>query len=275
MPIRSLLILAVCLISSAFGQVAPGLRLLDHWAGHDAVLVDTNGTIVHTWNSTFTATGGVRLQADGTLIRVIQTPPLPPVGGACGGVQRLALDGTVLWDYRYATATHWTHHDVEVMPNGNVLLVAWEWKTVADAVAAGRNPALIAGTVMRPDHVIEVQQTGPTTGNIVWEWHVWDHLVQEFDAGQGNFGVVAQHPELVDVNYPASAGQAGDWNHTNAVAYDPVHDWVMISALNQNEIWVVDHGTTTAQAAGHVGGARGHGGDLLYRWGNPQVYQAG
>ena len=42
-----------------------------------------------------------------------------------------------------------------------------------------------------------------------------------------------------------------------------------------NEFWVIDHSTTTAQAAGHSGGRSGKGGDLLYRWGNPATYRAG
>ena len=41
-----------------------------------------------------------------------------------------------------------------------------------------------------------------------------------------------------------------------------------------SEIIVVDHGTTTDEAKGHSGGSRGKGGDILWRYGNPQVYRA-
>jgi hypothetical protein len=38
---------------------------------------------------------------------------------------------------------------------------------------------------------------------------------------------------------------------------------------------VLDHSTTTQEAAGHRGGKLGKGGDLVYRWGNPAAYQRG
>ena len=56
------------------------------------------------------------------------------------------------------------------------------------ALAAGRNPAFLLPGNFQPDHVIEVQPTGPNSGVIVWEWHVWDHLVQDHDPEQMNHG---------------------------------------------------------------------------------------
>ena len=49
----------------------------------------------------------------------------------------------------------------------------------------------------------------------------------------------------------------------------------MLSSRNYNEIWVIDHNTTTEEAAGHTGGAQNRGGDILYRWGNPAAYDHG
>ena len=66
-----------------------------------------------------------------------------------------------------------------------------------------------------------------------------------------------------------------DWLHINSIRYNPERDEILLSVHNFNEIWVIDHSTTTAQAAGHSGGNKGKGGDLIYRWGNPQAYRAG
>ncbi|MGC8644373.1 MAG: hypothetical protein ACP5XB_31305, partial [Isosphaeraceae bacterium] len=52
-------------------------------------------------------------------------------------------------------------------------------------------------------------------------------------------------------------------------------DQILLSVHSFSEIWIIDHGTTTAEAATHKGGRSGKGGDLLYRWGNPQAYRAG
>jgi hypothetical protein len=123
------------------------------------------------------------------------------------------------------------------------------------------------------DHIIEVEPTGSFGGNIVWEWRLWDHLVQDFDPGKDNYGTVAQHPELIDINF--ARGGKTDWTHTNAIDYNEELDQIVISVLGFCEFWIIDHSTTTAQAASHNGGNRGKGGDLLYRWGNPTTYKAG
>ncbi len=135
-----------------------------------------------------------------------------------------------------------------------MLLRVWGDRTVAEAVAAGRRPELIAGMVFWPDRVVEVRPPGPTSGTVVWKWHVRDHLVQDFAPTATNWGVVGNHPELDDINSPPVASTAGDWNHMNSIDYDPVHDWVVLSAHAQNEVWIIDHGTTTAEAVGHSGG---------------------
>ena len=113
------------------------------------------------------------------------------------------------------------HHDVEPMLNGNVLVIAWDRMTQQQAVAQGRDPALLTGTDWLPDSILEIQPTGPTTGTIVWEWHLMDHVIQDFDSGLQNYGVVANHPELHDrisayVNVDNGTGRLrGIWSQSN------------------------------------------------------------
>ena len=204
--------------------------------------------------------------------------------------------------------TSFPHHDIAKLPNGNVLMIVWDKKTAEEAIAAGRRPELVGDRHLLPDSIVEVKPTGKTTGEVVWEWHLWDHLIQDHDTTKANYGDVAAHPELVDINFgtrgwsaacvatKAGVGQAqgrigyvgGTPKDAHAtarstrtgrtstrVAYNAELDQIVISVHEFSEFWIIDHSTTTAEAAGHTGGRSGKGGDLLYRWGNPRAYRAG
>lgn len=258
---------------SAQGLPAPGHRLYQVAGLRETRLIDVSGAIVHTWPSPQPVVQAYLLP-DGSLMRatVDSTFGIP---GTTGRIERVALDGTVLWSWQAHGPDFVAHHDFVPMPDGNVLLIVWELLTRADAIAAGRDPASATHAGFYPDALIEVRPTGPTSGEVVWRWRLWDHLIQDFDPAMANFGAVANHPERVDLNYPPVVLIDGDWNHMNGIDYDPVQDWVVVSARQQNEVWIIDHSTTTAEAAGRRGGRRGRGGDLLYRWGDPAAHRAG
>lgn len=272
MHTQTALVTAMLLTSAWTAAQAPGLRLFSPTQANQTQLVDGQGTIVHTWPGTHSST--MHILDDGTLLRAIVGAP-GGIPGSTGNLQQMDLDGTVLWSFVVANATRSMHHDIEPMPNGNVLVITWDIQTPADAIAAGRDPATITGTDWLPDSILELQRTGPTTGQVVWEWHLMDHVIQDFDPTKANHGVVANHPELLDINYPTVVLSNGDWNHANGLDYNEDQDWIVLSSRQQGEIYLIDHSTTTAEAASHSGGQRGKGGDLLYRWGNPEAYRAG
>jgi hypothetical protein len=315
----------------SIGEIAApsdGYTLFAPLRSNTTFLIDMEGEVAHRWESERPPGQSVYLLDDGCLLRTGRAENNHGFdsGGAGGRVQKIAPDGEVVWDFVYADDTHLQHHDVEPLPNGNVLLLAWERKSAGEAIAAGRDPALlrsknqegVAGTAeMWPDHIVEIEPVLPDGGKIVWEWHVWDHLIQDFDREQANFGVVADHPELIDINVgrrrevpsdaeeaetlrrlralgylgdqpeeeeaeagerrdgPGRGGRGADWNHGNSIDYHPELDQILLSVRELSEIWIIDHGTTTEEAAGHTGGRRGKGGDLLYRWGNPANWHGG
>ena len=235
-------------------------------------LIDSQGMLNHSWSSNYLPGESIRWLGNGTILRTIKTQ-LSGLGGEGGAVQKVTWDGTVIWEFSYNSSEYCSHHDIQPLQNGNILMIAWERKTPAEAIAAGRNPNYISSFGFYPDHIIEVQPTGPTNGSIVWEWHVWDHLIQDYDSSKANYGAVGDHPELVDINYRLSSERG--WMHTNSIDYNEEFDQILISVRYYEEIWIIDHSTTTAEAAGHTGGNNGKGGDLLYRWGNPEAYRAG
>jgi hypothetical protein len=236
-------------------------------------LIDMYGYLINTWPGKYLPGQVVYLLENGQLLRTGNTLNLNFASGGQGGVIMYQnWDGTVTWSYTLSTADVCLHHDVHRLPNGNLLAIGWEKKSPTEAVAAGRDPSNLAPDGLWSDFYMEITPVGTNGANVVWEWHAWDHLIQDFDATKANYGVVGAHPELIDVNYYGVAKE-DDWMHTNSIDYNAAYDQILASVREFSEVWMLDHGTTTAEAAGHSGGARGRGGDLLYRWGNPDAYR--
>ncbi|MEM7436098.1 MAG: aryl-sulfate sulfotransferase [Myxococcota bacterium] len=227
-------------------------------------IIDTEGQVLHRWNTGTLPGMSAYLIDGGHVVRAGYLSSETFFGGGIGGVvEELDWEGNVVWSWALADDDFHAHHDIEPLPDGHVLVVAWELKSYEEVIDAGGDPAAVQGPLW-PDAVFEYD---PTTDSVVWEWHLWDHLIQEFDATKANYGIVADHPELVDINQPG--GHEGDWTHINSIDYHPELDQILLSVPRLHEIWVIDHSTTPAEAATHEGGLYGRGGDLLYRWGNP------
>jgi hypothetical protein len=257
--------------------------------------------VVHTWESDFPPGVSVYLLDNGNLLRTARSPDVPffLAPGQGGRIQEYTWEGELIWDFTLANENQIQHHDIEPLPNGNVLAIVWERKTREQTIRAGRRIEYLTEGDVWPDCILEIKPRPPDGGEIVWEWHVWEHLVQDTDPDLDNFGHVSDHPELVDINGDQKPllftdknverlralgyvhedvvpkNLSADLFHSNSIAYNPELDQILLSVLTYNEIWVIDHSTTTREAAGHDRGWAGKGGDLLYRWGNPHNYGRG
>jgi hypothetical protein len=272
-----------------------GYVLFNPGLSNTAYLVDNDGRVVHLWKTPYAPGGDIELLPNGNLLRGSRDPKQLhfKAGGTGGILQELDWDGNVVWEWKHSDAERVQHHDVTALPNGNVLLLAWEVKSPAQASAAGRRQDQISAHGVWPDYVLEIEPVRPDGARTVWEWHVWDHLIQNHDPGAANYGDPAAHPGRIDINAGGHAPQIdaaqldqlkslgyvasdatpqdirADFLHINTVAYHPRLDQIVLSVPTMGEVWIIDHSTTTAEAAGSTGGRAGRGGNLLYRWGNP------
>jgi hypothetical protein len=299
----------------------PGYVLFAPIRSGTTFLIDGRGETVHTWASQDAAIQ-VTLLDDGSILRSerIEDNPVFEGGGMGGRIRRIGADGAALWTYELSDEKNCLHHGFELLPNGNLLCIAWERLGRDEAIALGRDPSVVTDALWS-DWVFELRPTPPTGGEIVWEWHAKDHLIQDFDPSKPNHGSVPARPERIDINgdhrseppqtpeqlaelerleqemsaLGYAGGNAGeedpqgaapeelkakerehrDWMHTNSVDHQPSTDLILLSVPRLNEIWILDHSTTTEEARGSRGGRWKKGGDLLYRWGNPQQYGAG
>ena len=263
-------------------QSENGYTLFSPISSTKTYLINNCGEIINMWESEYEVGLSVYLLENGNLLRTKKniTNSSFTGGGIGGGMEEFNWEGDLIWEYTYANNLVHHHHDIEPLPNGNILILAWEKKTILEAESMG---AINLNTAeIWPEHIVEVNKN---TNNIVWEWHAWDHLIQDTDLNLPNFGNISENPQRININYkkpiynpngPLGPNNGnGDWMHANSIDYNEELDQIIISLRRWNEIWVIDHSTTTEEAKSSSGGIYGKGGDLLYRWGNPETYNQG
>ena len=276
---RLALILGACVwlaSVSSFAQYTLDLNTPESYDGYTlfapnnsltTYMMDNCSHVVNSWVSGNRPGLVCYFLEDGTLLRTGRVAGDDiHFGGTGGYLERMDWDGNQIWDMDlYEPLNYCQHHDVEYLSNGNILMVMWEYFTAAECVAAG----FLSNEPRWSEMIWEVDPS--QEGNpVVWEWHAWDHLVVDNPAA---------HPELIWTgcgrqSSPPNA-ESVDWLHCNTVAYNAGLDHIVLSMRAADEIWIIDHSTTTEEAAGHTGGNMGKGGDLLYRWGNPVSYDVG
>lgn len=296
-------------------EASSGFTLISPLRSTSAFLIDIDGSVVHEWETDCAPAGGIYLLEDGHLLRCGREEGAPRFyGGGLGGrLQKYTWDGELVWDYRLADERRALHHDVEPLPSGNVLAIAWEHVSREEALGRGRSPDHVDEQGLWPDVVLELRPIPPDDAEIVWEWRAWDRVIQDRDPSLAAYASIPEQPGRIDVNFdhrglppltaterrrraeleaqmralgyvggegegeppPHRGLRAPDWLHTNSVDYVPEYELLVLSSPHLNEVFVIDHSTTTEEARGSSGGRWGRGGDLLWRWGNPRNYGAG
>ena len=286
--------------SEITGDILPGSdsRAFDgYMLVHDAAfswhnanriyLVDGDGETVHEWESApYQPEGSVAyLLENGLLLRTassydwIHSEEYPV--GAAGTVQLLDWDSNVVWEYEMdVPGKHVIHHDVDYMPNGNILAIAYTAFSLEEARAMGWDAEYPQDVdTIWLDKIVELRpdlDDGST--ELVWQWNSWDHLVQDAFPDRANFGDVESAIGKIDINYLRDGYtlfNRGQLHHVNSVDYNPQLDQIVLSSATYGELWFIDHSTTMTEAAGDSGGRYGRGGDLIYRWGNPLPTKSG
>lgn len=243
--------------------------LVNNIMGGKVFLMDKTGTIVQNWEMEYGLGNDCTLLDNGQLLAMLKDADAKITFGGYGGIIRiLNKDSSVAKEIKYSSENQIAHHDIEMLPSGNLLFLVWEKITAATALENGFNTE----RELFPEALIEID---PNTNETVWAWHSMDHLVQDLDDTKLNFGNISENFRKIDINYEEREEDKidGDIMHSNGITYDIENDIIFMSVNNFSEVWAIDHSTTMEEAKSSSGGNFGYGGDLLYRFGNPTAYQ--
>ena len=229
-------------------------------------LIDHDRNELYDWQLDGSLGNDANLLDDGSLVVALKADNAQITFGGYGGIfQKINADRSIDWNISYALGdSYMAHHDVEYLSNGNIIFPVWEKLSASEAQELG-----FSGNFdIYPEAIIEMN---PLTEQIVWEWHAKDHVVQDQDASKFNFVTIGDHPNKIDINYNSTQTD-GDLMHINGITVDETNDLVYLTVNYYSEVWVIDHSTTSEEAASDMGGNYNLGGGLVYRFGNPEAY---
>jgi len=237
-------------------------------------LLNKEGNKIYTWNFSDTSGNDIELLPDGNIIGLFKdNNPTIDFGGFGGTAKIIDNNNNTIWEYTVSNNNSIAHHDVEILPNGNVLMIIWERVLNQIAIENGvdfENDIFV-------EKIIEISRASNT---IVWEWNSWNHIIQDKFENLPNYGNINNNPNKININYSVEnppGGNffaSGDIMHANGLDYDENNDLIYLSVNYYDEVWVIDHSTTTNEAASSQGGNFNKGGDLVYRFGNPNTYNS-
>jgi hypothetical protein len=269
----------LCFTNVNTHAMSEGYFLAGAYGGTSTVLFDSLGAVAFKWDhsslpnpkngySSYLLKNGNLLRSacvpDGTIDQSLNMQPVQ------GIIEEIDRDGKIVWSFQLADNNGMLHHDMKVMPNGNIIGVVYVPLTKAKMIEKGIDTALVKnmrGTkFILSEKIVEIDPKAEGGPKVVWEWCIHDHVIPDAQA--------ADHPELFSGSIVKTLFSTTQWVHLNGIDYNAELDMILFSSRVFSECYIIDHSTTTEEAAGHTGGRRGKGGDILYRWGNPANYNA-
>ena len=211
-------------------------------------LLNKKGEKIYNWDFTQVSGNDIELLADGSVIGIFkQANPSIDFGGFGGTAKIIDKENVTIWEYTVSDNNSIAHHDVEILPNGNVLMIVWERILNQNAIEGG----VEFENDIFTEKLIEIDRS---SNSIVWEWNSWDHIVQDKFEDLNNYGNINENPNKININYSIDNPPGGnffingDIMHANGIDYDENKDVIYLSVNYFNEVWVIDHSTTTSEA---------------------------
>ncbi|PCJ27477.1 MAG: hypothetical protein COA96_02975 [SAR86 cluster bacterium] len=197
-----------------------GLTLIAPISSNTSYLIDDFGEVMHQWESTSSPKLSAYLLASGNLLRTGNVATgFFDSGGKGGAIEELDWDGNTVWNFEYSDEDKTLHHDIELLPNGNILALSWEDR----------------GNIWA-EVIVEIEKTGSDQGEVVWRWDIFDHLDE--------------------LGLNSDSATTEDWIHLNSIDYNHASNQILVSSRSHDQIWLInkDDGSVAAISSVQLSG---------------------